>query len=463
MPATRNTTMGSQVKGLGLSDKRLERKYPEEPGLDDWEKDAAEQDEAVEELRQALVNRGSWNPRLDFYTLLRFLRARDYDVERSLAMMMDHLQWRQENRVDHILHEFEFTEREEFLSVYPQGYHQTDKQGNPIYIQHIGCVDLARIREVTTEDRMTKYHIQEYERCLEHIFPIVSRVHGRQIDKTFAIVDAKGLGLRHLTRDVRASLGTIMAIDQNNYPETLYHTCIINAPAAFRAIWGMVKPMLNARTQAKVEVCPKDYLPALKKWIDEENIPEYLGGKSKGTLVDDVGPWQDEELIRELELENEKRKAKPRKNSLLDSGELVQRQWSSLSSGTDYQDAVSAPPSLTDSFPKSVEAKEMDAEPLKSNDDDIGVPTNKNTQSLATRIHDLETRLPQQMQRLQPYVAARGAGTHLTPPTPNTLLARVEVLEQGMDILLRAQETAWAKEKFEEPADRKCCNCCCIM
>ena len=46
----------------------------------------------------------------------------------------------------------------------------------------------------------------------------------------------------------------VTKIDQDNYPETLYHTCIINAPTAFRAIWAIVKPMLNARTQAKVEV-----------------------------------------------------------------------------------------------------------------------------------------------------------------------------------------------------------------
>lgn len=60
--------------------------------------------------------------------------------------------------------------------------------------------------------------------------------------------------MKHLTKEVRELLGRIMSIDQNNYPETLYHTCIINAPAAFRMIWAAVKPMLNARTQSKVEV-----------------------------------------------------------------------------------------------------------------------------------------------------------------------------------------------------------------
>jgi hypothetical protein len=58
-----------------------------------------------------------------------------------------------------------------------------------------------------------------------------------------------------MTYDVRKVLGEIMKIDQDNYPETLGHICIINAPALFRAVWSLVRPMLNARTQGKIEVC----------------------------------------------------------------------------------------------------------------------------------------------------------------------------------------------------------------
>jgi len=45
-------------------------------------------------------------------------------------------------------------------------------------------------------------------------------------------------------------------------------------------------------------------MSALLKWIDMDNIPEYLGGKSKGTLVDDLGPWKDPKLLAQLEMEN---------------------------------------------------------------------------------------------------------------------------------------------------------------
>ena len=42
-------------------------------------------------------------------------------------------------------------------------------------------------------------------------------------------------------------------------------------------------------------------MPSLLKWVDKESIPEYLGGTSKHTLLDDAGPWQDPRLVSEIE------------------------------------------------------------------------------------------------------------------------------------------------------------------
>lgn len=321
----------------GSAAKVLQRKYSPEAGKDAWGKTADEQDWLVEEFRRSLERNGAWSPKHhDFNMLLRFLRAREYDIDRATTMFLDMLQWRQENRVDFILQEFEFTEREEFLAIYPQGYHKTDKQGHPVYIQHMGRINLTKLYEVSTDERMMKYHIQEYERCLKYIFPICSLLQNRQIDKTFAIIDVKGVGLYHLTKEVRKVMATVTKIDSDNYPETLFHTCIINAPSAFRAIWAMVKPLLNKRTQDKIEICPKDYYSVLTKWIDEENIPEYLGGKSKGTLVDDVGPWRDSELVKQVDAERAALSELRQSISMVANREdrLPVRQGSTLSNAT---------------------------------------------------------------------------------------------------------------------------------
>ena len=62
-----------------------------------------------------------------------------------------------------------------------------------------------------------------------------------------------GVGLKHLTGEVKKMLGKITSIDQNNYPEMMGQTCIINAPAVFKVIWSIIKPMLDPRTQGKIE------------------------------------------------------------------------------------------------------------------------------------------------------------------------------------------------------------------
>lgn len=108
-------------------------------------------------------------------------------------MYQHHLQWRKENGVDTILEDFTFTERTPYLQVYPQGYFNTDKLGRPVTIQHLGKIEPKRIKEITTTERMLKYHIQEYERFLKHIAPVCSKLQGRHVDQTFAILDVKGV------------------------------------------------------------------------------------------------------------------------------------------------------------------------------------------------------------------------------------------------------------------------------
>lgn len=62
----------------------------------------------------------------DKYAVLRFLKARNYEVEKARDMWVAMLRWRRENKVDTINSWFSFFEKREFLQLYPQGFHKTD-------------------------------------------------------------------------------------------------------------------------------------------------------------------------------------------------------------------------------------------------------------------------------------------------------------------------------------------------
>lgn len=67
-------------------------------------------------------------------------------------------------------------------------------------------------------------------------------------------VRGAGVGMSHLTANVRNMLGKFTKTDQDNYPEMLGHICIINAPTVFQWVWAIVKGMIDKRTQDKIEV-----------------------------------------------------------------------------------------------------------------------------------------------------------------------------------------------------------------
>ncbi|KAL2135184.1 hypothetical protein VTI74DRAFT_9501 [Chaetomium olivicolor] len=68
-----------------------------------------------------------YTKRLDTLTLLRFLRARKFNVELSKQMFIDCEKWREETKLDETVPTWEYPEKEAMFKYYPQYYHKTDK------------------------------------------------------------------------------------------------------------------------------------------------------------------------------------------------------------------------------------------------------------------------------------------------------------------------------------------------
>ena len=232
--------------------------------------------------------------------LLRFLRARKFDLEKTMLMFKKYLQWRIDMKVDEINQSYELENLIEIKKLYPHGYHRTDKLGRPVYIELYDKTDVNGLFKITTEDKMVKYYIKQYERQIKFIFPACSAVVQRPIEQSCTILDANGIGILSIAGPIKGFVKLASDIGQDYYPEMLGKMTIVNVGFLFRAIWSMVKSFIDAKTQSKISLLKSNYKDELLKLIDEDKLPSFFGGKCTcdnfvyGCLGSDIGPWNPE-------------------------------------------------------------------------------------------------------------------------------------------------------------------------
>ncbi|KAL5353996.1 cytosolic factor, phosphatidylinositol/phosphatidylcholine transfer protein [Pseudogymnoascus australis] len=286
-----------------------------------------EQEAQVHQLRMSLEQKG-FTERLDTLTLLRFLRARKFDVALSEAMFVNSEAWRKEINLDDLVQNFEYTEKAQIFEYYPQYYHKTDKDGRPVYIEQLGKCDLTAMNKITTQERMLQNLAVEYEKVSDPRLPACSRKSGHLLETCCTIMDLKGVGISKIS-SVYGYVKEASAMSQNHYPERLGRLYLINAPWGFSSVFGMIKSFLDPVTVEKIHVLGSGYQSELLAQVPAENLPKQFGGQCDcpgGCGFSDAGPWSEPEFYRPpkwAKKEGEKKKEDDAIDNTESKGETV--------------------------------------------------------------------------------------------------------------------------------------------
>ncbi|EGD79296.1 hypothetical protein PTSG_09712 [Salpingoeca rosetta] len=209
----------------------------------------------------------------DNYDLARFLRARNYDVDKAEAMLRGFLKWREEEHVRTCLLRPDPIELL-WQCHSPADHYGHDRIGRPIVIERIGVVRLHKLlRLIEREDFMTRH-----SRLMEMVMASVRcarRKYGAHVTQHVVIMDLKDLSFRPHPASIPLFR---QSIDMDQLPEEYGGTSTRPFPRQ--------QPLPSDWTPPPLEERRHPHVPADEEEQREEDDADGLGA----TRARDDGP-----------------------------------------------------------------------------------------------------------------------------------------------------------------------------
>jgi hypothetical protein len=263
-----------------------------------------DQEAAFSQFKSAAEERGLYESKTPSHTdedLLRYLRARKWNIEDGLQQFADTIAWRKANDLDVLYQTIELDAYEQSRRMYPQWTGRRDKRGIPLYVYNIKTLDSknasayekacasaattfskARPSEKNPPSLMRLFAL--YENLTRFSMPLCTQLRDREHATTpisigTNIVDVSGVGLKQFW-DLKSHMQAASQLATAHYPETLDRIYIIGAPFFFSTVWGWIKKWFDPVTVSKIFILSdKDVKPTLTKFIDPKNLPTQYGGE----------------------------------------------------------------------------------------------------------------------------------------------------------------------------------------
>ncbi|KAJ4942435.1 hypothetical protein JOQ06_012301 [Pogonophryne albipinna] len=234
------------------------------------------QAEALEQFRERIQDILPQLPAQHDHFLLRWLRARNFNIQKSEAMLRKHLEFRKQMKVDAIITDWRPPEViEKYLSGGMCGH---DREGSPVWYDVIGPVDPKGLFLSASKQDFIKSKIRDCE-VLQQECDVQSQKLGRNVESITMIYDVEGLGLKHLWKPAIETYTEILQMFEANYPEGLKRLFVIKAPKLFPVAYNLVKHFLSENTRQKINILGANWQEVLMKYIDAEELPVIYGGK----------------------------------------------------------------------------------------------------------------------------------------------------------------------------------------
>lgn len=241
----------------------------------------SKEEESLSILEGKVSDLAQTGVRVDRATLLRYLRAGKGKVNQAETIFRRAAKWRKDNDVNRCFSHWDLEALEDCLAPWwpSGGFCGRSLQGHPVYFERLGHCSWPRICADLPFEILQKLDLVHCMRCLGAVEE--DALHrGVPITGIVMVIDLHGFGIDQAQLRAAWLLAKLADARAILLPETVNSILMIRAPSAFAYAWSSFSHLMDPRTREKVQIAnAKDTHKLLLRYISEENIPSYLGGK----------------------------------------------------------------------------------------------------------------------------------------------------------------------------------------
>ncbi|GAA5867483.1 hypothetical protein JCM8547_007519 [Rhodosporidiobolus lusitaniae] len=268
-----------------------------------------EQTKTLQEFKDKLAKEGYYEPANEAegkeashedVELVRFLRARKFDIPSAFSQMSSAEDWRRTNKISQLYETFPLPEFEQAAALYPRWTGQRTHEGLPVYVFKVSALEGKKTDEYQKagEKRMEERMVALYEHMVQFVVPVCDAApHAHPetpISGCATIVDISSVSLRRFWQ-LKDHMQRASVLASARYAETLGAIYLVGAPGFFSVVWGWIKKWFDPGTVDKIHILPaspSSVLEILTTHMPVTSIPKVYGGGLDWTF-DSPGPLLD--------------------------------------------------------------------------------------------------------------------------------------------------------------------------
>jgi len=225
----------------------------------------------IEELRDKVEDELPHSYMKEDLYLLRWLSAKNFDVNQAAKLLRENLKWRRENRIDRIMQE----DWQQMDADFPYTLNNFDKQGRPILYFSYGDWDIRKLAISGMLPKLGRYFSKMFEDADMKVRAM--RAQGSNITQFNMIMNMDGYNLaQHACLPCLPFYTTLSTTLEARYPGTAERVVFVNAPTVFEVVLSLIRGVLSSQARETMKIYGTDrklWESKLLEFIDRSQFP----------------------------------------------------------------------------------------------------------------------------------------------------------------------------------------------